>query len=374
MKLESLKLTHFRNYADLEINTLGNVNILLGNNAQGKTNFLEAIYLLTVGKSFRTATDRQMIQADFDEALLEGDFSRDNRASIMLGLKIKKHGKAAYLNHLEQKRMSDFIGQINAVIFSPEDLDIVKGTPGYRRHYLDLELANISPKYLHELRVYQRTLKQKNQYLKMMRNGTAKDKTYLTVLNEALATSGGYIAWARRKNIELIESYAQRIHEQLTKDQEELKVSYISKLNPDDLESAESAAAALQKVFAAMMQREIQQGITLSGIQHDDLGFTINGIDVADFGSQGQKRSVSISLKLSEIEIIKQVRHEPPILLLDDIFSELDQSRQTFLIKSFEKELQIFITTTSINDVDRNIIEPPLILNVKDGTITPGGN
>lgn len=369
MKLNSLSLTHFRNYADLKVTEFGNVNILLGNNAQGKTNFLEAIYLLALGKSFRTNHDSELIQNEAAQALVEGTFTRNHQAKVTLGLKIKKHGKVAYLNQLEQPRMSDFVGQINTVIFSPEDLNIVKGSPAYRRHYLDLELASLSPRYLSELKIYQRTLKQKNQYLKMMRDGKSHDHLYLDVLNQKLAKSGGYIAWARNQNIIELEQYATKIHFQLTQRKEKLQIIYLSEIRTTDLTSPETASAALLTNFQKMSEREISQGITVSGIQHDDLSFMINGTNVASYGSQGQKRSVSISLKLSEIEIIKKVRQEPPILLLDDIFSELDQRRQTFLIKSFEKELQIFITTTSINDLDARIIEPPLILKVNDGQV-----
>ncbi|BDR55665.1 DNA replication and repair protein RecF [Xylocopilactobacillus apis] len=373
MKLEELKLDHFRNYESLSIENLSNVNILLGDNAQGKTNFLEAIYLLSLGKSFRTTHDSELIQSGSNEALVEGTFTRSTKSKIKLGLKIKKHGKIAYLNQLEQARMSDFIGQINTVIFSPEDLNIVKGTPAYRRHYLDLELSSISPKYLNELRIYQRTLKQKNQYLKMMREGRSSDEVYLDVLNNDLAKSGGYIAWARNKNIGELEESASDIHFRLTQEKEQLKIIYLSEVRSESLDSPEDAADALLTIFKGHRERELRQGVTVAGIQHDDLSFMINGTNVASFGSQGQKRSVSISLKLSEIEIIKKIRHEAPILLLDDIFSELDQSRQTFLIKSFEKEVQIFITTTSINDIDTSIIEPPLIIAVNDGEISTRG-
>lgn len=369
MKLNSLSLEHFRNYSAVNIEKFGNVNILLGNNAQGKTNFLEAIYLLALGKSFRTNYDSELIQSGNDQALIEGTFTRDRQSEIKLGLKIKKHGKVAYLNQLEQPRMSDLVGQINTVIFSPEDLNIVKGSPAYRRHYLDLELASLSPKYLNELRIYQRTLKQKNQYLKMMRDGKSHDQLYLDVLNQKLSKSGGYIAWARNQNIIELEKYAKVIHFRLTQEKEQLQIIYLSEIRSNDLVSPETANKALLANFQKMNEREVRQGITISGIQHDDLSFIINGTNVASFGSQGQKRSVSISLKLSEIEIIKKVRKETPILLLDDIFSELDQNRQTFLIKSFEKELQIFITTTSINDLDCRIIEPPLILKVTDGQV-----
>lgn len=373
MKLENLKAKNFRNYEEMSIENLGNVNILLGNNAQGKTNFLESIYLLSLGKSFRTNHDSELIKSGQNEALIEGHFSRTNHADIKLGLKIKKHGKIAYLNQLEQPRMSDFIGTINTVIFSPEDLNIVKGSPAYRRHYLDLELSSLSPKYLNQLRVYQRTLKQKNQYLKMMREGKSNDPVYLDVLNQDLAQAGGYVAWARNENIKEIEAYATDIHFHLTQEKEQLKIIYLSEIRNDALVSPEEASKALLEAFEKNREREMRQGVTIAGIQHDDLSFMINGTNAASFGSQGQKRSVSISLKLSEIEIIKKVRHEAPILLLDDIFSELDQNRQTFLIKSFEKEVQIFITTTSINDIDTSIIAPPLIIAVDNGKISIGG-
>ncbi|BDR57909.1 DNA replication and repair protein RecF [Xylocopilactobacillus apicola] len=373
MKLASLKLAHFRNYEAMTIDNLSNVNILLGDNAQGKTNFLEAIYLLALGKSFRTNHDSELIESGAEEALVEGSFTRDTQSEIKLGLKIKKRGKIAYLNQLEQPRMSDFVGAINTVIFSPEDLNIVKGAPSYRRHYLDLELSSISPKYLNELRRYQRTLKQKNQYLKMMREGKSNDSIYLDVLNHDLAEAGGYLAWARSENIAELEQYATDIHYRLTQKKEKLEIVYLSEISCDALNSPEDAASALLASFERLSERELRQGVTIAGIQHDDLSFMVNGTNVASFGSQGQKRSVSISLKLSEIEVIKKIRHEAPILLLDDIFSELDQNRQTFLIKSFEQAVQIFITTTSINDIDTSIIEPPLIIKVDDGRISSRG-
>lgn len=372
MILKDITLRHFRNYEELLLSFSDGINVFLGENAQGKTNLMEAIYTLSMARSPRTSNEREMIQWQEEHAHVSGNIIKKN-SRYPLELHFSKKGKMAKVNHLEQKRLSQYVGTLNVVLFAPEDLDLVKGSPVNRRKFLDMELGQMSHVYLHELVQYQRVLKQRNLYLKQLLIGKAKDEVYLEVLTEQMITVGANIIEFRLEFIEKLEKWAYALHYQISNDKEELSIHYKSTI-------AFTREMDNQQIFQMLMEeqervkkRERDQGQTLFGPHRDDLVFYINKRNVHQYGSQGQQRTTVLSLKLAEIECMKEVLGEYPILLLDDVLSELDDDRQTHLLKTIEKKVQTFLTTTSLDGIKRNQIEEPTVFRVKAGKVEKEG-
>ncbi|MDO4670185.1 MAG: DNA replication/repair protein RecF [Aerococcus sp.] len=368
MRLNTLQLTHFRNYAEQEVKFSPGVNVFIGENAQGKTNLLEAIYMLSLARSHRTAQDREVIGWGAEFARLDGQIEKKN-TTIPLTLTLTKHGKAAKVNHLEQRRLSDYVGQLNVVLFAPEDLELVKGPPQQRRKFIDMELSQMNALYLHESTHYQRLLKQRNAYLKQLQRHLATDEVYLDVLTEQLVASAVKIMRERQQFIDQLETIAQPIHAELTEDKETLTLTYAATLDLEEFADELALQQALQEAFQDLRAKEIEKGTTLMGPQREDVHFAINGQDVQKFGSQGQQRTTALSLKLAEIECMRQVLGEYPLLLLDDVLSELDDNRQTHLLKSIEDKIQTFLTTTSLDGVKQEQIHQPTLFQIKDGHV-----
>lgn len=366
MRLKSLSLTHFRNYAKQEVTFSPGVNVFIGENAQGKTNLLEAIYMLSLARSHRTAKDREVIGWGESFARLDGVIEKKN-TTLPLTLTLTAHGKAAKVNHLEQRRLSDYVGQLNVVLFAPEDLELVKGAPQQRRKFIDMELSQMDALYLHESTHYQRLLKQRNAYLKQLQRRETQDELYLDVLSEQLITSAEAIIRARQRFIQQLETIAQPIHRALTEGKETLTLTYEATLPL--MEAKAPLKDDLSAAFQAVRAKEIDKGVTLLGPQREDIHFAINGQDVQKFGSQGQQRTTALSLKLAEIECMQQVLGDYPILLLDDVLSELDDQRQTHLLKSIEDKIQTFLTTTSLDGVKQEQIHQPTLFQIKDGHV-----
>ncbi|GGB09552.1 DNA replication/repair protein RecF [Macrococcus hajekii] len=364
MKLKQLKLTHFRNYEQVTLNFHDEVNVLIGLNAQGKTNLLEAIYCLALAKSHRATQDKELIQWQSDFALIEGEL--EYRYGVMpLSLQISSKGKKAKANHLEQSKLTQYVGHMNVVLFAPEDLNLVKGSPQVRRRFIDIEIGQISAVYLNDLSNYQRILKQKNHYLKQLKLNATSDRTMLEVLNQQFADYAVKLTLRRQQFINQLEEKAIAIHNGITKGAEALAVHYESSLEISD-NMVEDTYAKLSSV----MEREIDRMTSLYGPHRDDLTFSINDIDVQTYGSQGQQRTTALSLKLAEIELINEEVGEYPILLLDDVLSELDDSRQTHLLTTIQHKVQTFVTTTSVDGIEHETIKEAKLFFVDQGSIT----
>ncbi|WP_311198584.1 DNA replication/repair protein RecF [Jeotgalibaca sp. MA1X17-3] len=341
MILKDITLRHFRNYEELILSFSDGINVFLGENAQGKTNLMEAIYALSMARSPRTSNEREMIQWQEDHAHVSGNIVKKN-SRYPLELHFSKKGKMAKVNHLEQKRLSQYVGTLNVVLFAPEDLDLVKGSPVNRRKFLDMELGQMSQVYLHELVQYQRVLKQRNLYLKHLLIGKAKDKVYLDVLTEQMVTAGANIIEFRLEFIEKLEKWAYALHYQISNDKEELSIRYKSTIAFTREMDHQQIYQMLMEEQERVKNRERDQGQTLFGPHRDDMVFYVNKRNVHQYGSQGQQRTTVLSLKLAEIECMKEVLGEYPILLLDDVLSELDDDRQTHLLKTIEKKFKHF--------------------------------
>lgn len=367
MKLKSLSLSHYRNYDSVKLDFSDEVNILIGINAQGKTNLLEAIYCLAMAKSHRTSNDKELITWGEQYSHIEGDLAY--RHGIMpLSLTISSKGKKAKVNHLEQKRLTEYIGHMNVVLFAPEDLNLVKGSPQIRRRFIDMEIGQISAVYLNDLSNFQRILKQKNHHLKQLKLSGNNDTTMLEVLNEQFAEYAVRLTQRRKSFIEKLEELALPIHQGITKQKENLKLQYVSSL--EYIDDAQAMIEACVTLLNKESKREIERAQSLFGPHRDDITFAINDIDVQTYGSQGQQRTTALSVKLAEIELINLEVGEYPILLLDDVLSELDDLRQTHLLTTIQHKVQTFVTTTSVDGIEHETINRAKLFNVSDGHIS----
>lgn len=368
MIVRSMALSNYRNYDGLELDTNHQVNLFVGRNAQGKTNLLEAIFVLALTKSHRTAKDKELIGWDAEQAMLRASIERKYGA-CQLELSIAKQGKKAKLNGLEQRKLSGFIGSLNVVMFAPEDLEIVKGGPSIRRRFLDMEIGQVQPSYLYHLQQYQKLLVQRNNLLKQMWDDkTSGTKMMLEIFNEQLVEHGVKIVKKRKQYLKKLQVWAEQIHAGITNGQEQLVIGY----QPSFTADGEDDAVLLEQYMIKLNQmhiQEVRRGMTLVGPHRDDLTFFINGKEVQMFGSQGQQRTTALSLKLAEIELMHEEIGEYPVLLLDDVLSELDSYRQTQLIETFQGKVQTFITTTGIEGIHTNKLQDANIFHVDGGKV-----
>ena len=343
MKIKSLTLHNFRNYERETVTFSENTNIVFGNNAQGKTNLLEAVYLFSHGKSHRTKSDAEMIKFgnEFMRLTLEfADKNRDYRAIMQLA---KNGKKSVRINNVPITKLSMLMHYLKVVMFSPEDLEIVKGAPQLRRRFLDEAISQIYPLYLKCLISYHKNLAQKNNLLKKMKFTGKTDDAMLSVWNEQIADDGSRIMHYRSEFVERLNGYAGKIHAEIS--EENFKLLYTPSVECDII-SKEAFLAKLE----TSAPREIENGSSLYGIQRDDLRFFINDREVKTYASQGQQRTAVLSMKIAQMESINELRGEYPVLLLDDIMSELDSARRRYLSDKI-RDKQVIITCTDADAV-----------------------
>lgn len=368
MILNSLLLKNYRNYLELKLDFSGSLTIFIGENAQGKTNILESIYALAMTKSHRTTNEQELISWGQTQAIIKGSLQRGS-SSIPLEISFSKKGRKTKVNHIEQKKLSDYIGQMNIILFSPEDLSLVKGGPHLRRKFLDMELGQINPIYLHDLVQYQKVLKQRNQYLKQLAEKKQSDQVYLDILSEQLADFGSRVLTARFAFLGHLEVLANHFHQKISHQKESLSIDYLSSFSAEPDMSVEAIRQLFLDKLKANRQRELFKTATFIGPQRDDLIFKVNGQNIQSFGSQGQQRTTVLSIKLAEIDLMKEETGEYPILLLDDVMSELDDNRQVQLLETIEGKVQTFLTTTTLEHLKDKISVEPEIFSVRQGTI-----
>lgn len=369
MILSELHLHNFRNYEDLTVHFAPGVNVLIGHNAQGKTNMLEAIYALSLTRSHRTNNNRELINWQHKSATISGVVQKTS-GRIPLELEFTPKGKRAKVNHLEQARLSTYVGQLNAILFAPEDLSLVKGAPALRRHFMDMEFSQMSSKYLYNAGQYRTLLRQRNKYLKQLKYGQQHDRVLLGVLSDQLAAYGAEVIIARHNFLQHLEKWASQLHKEISLNAEQLRLDYATQLKLNDETTIEQAYQELLELYKSHADWEIEKGTTMYGPQRDDIHFIVNGKNVQSFGSQGQQRTTALSVKLAEIDLMKEQTGEYPLLLLDDVLSELDTIRQTHLLTAFQDKVQTFLTTTSLNDVARQLIHQPKIFEIEHGTLS----
>lgn len=368
MKLTNLQLQNFRNYESIQLEFTDGVHVFIGENAQGKTNLMESIYALAMTKSHRTTNDKELIGWNKEFATIKGTVEK-TATKTNLELQFSKKGKIAKVNYLEQKRLSSYLGNLNVILFAPENLTLVKGSPQNRRKFVDMELGQMSSLYLYDLVEYNRVLKQRNTYLKQLAIKKKQPDEYLEVLSEMLSELASKIVFHRLDFMKQLEALAIPIHDQLSLGREKFSVSYQATIPLEDGITASQMKEIYINQFKKNQTREADQATTLIGPHRDDLIFYLNEIPVQTYGSQGQQRSTVLSLKLAEIELMKLSTGEYPLLLLDDVLSELDDDRQTHLIKAIENKVQTFITTTSLDGIKQQFINEPVVIPIEKGTI-----
>lgn len=368
MKLTNLQLQNFRNYESVQLEFTDGVHVFIGENAQGKTNLMESIYALAMTKSHRTTNDKELIGWNKEFATIKGTVEK-TATKTNLELQFSKKGKIAKVNYLEQKRLSSYLGNLNVILFAPENLTLVKGSPQNRRKFVDMELGQMSSLYLYDLVEYNRVLKQRNTYLKQLAIKKKQPDEYLDVLSEMLSELASKIVFHRLDFMKQLEALAIPIHDQLSLGREKFSVSYQATIPLEDGITASQMKEIYINQFKKNQTREADQATTLIGPHRDDLIFYLNEIPVQTYGSQGQQRSTVLSLKLAEIELMKLSTGEYPLLLLDDVLSELDDDRQTHLIKAIENKVQTFITTTSLDGIKQQFINEPVVIPIEKGTI-----
>jgi DNA replication and repair protein RecF len=405
MRILHLSLTNFRNYSRLELDFPAGIVLLQADNAQGKTNLLEAIYFLSRIRSPRTSVDRELvnwlaleddlpfarlvaqIQKAEETQQIELSLVQNNTQNLEAnGSALRKHIRVNGVN----KRALDAIGLLSAVLFLPQDINLVDGPPQSRRHYLDDTICQIDPQYCRELQRYNRVLTQRNYLLKSLR-GRSHDPEELRFWDQHLVEHGAHLIVRRQQVIRWLDQAVRRIHLQLTGDQERLRLEYdasvrlesrpgaayqMALLTEGDARHAASATAELNDVAAwftdqlrELRTRELEQGISLLGPHRDCFRFLVNGMDMTVYGSRGQQRTTALSLKLAEVELVTQEKSDKPILLLDDVISELDAAHRSHLLEAIDQAQQVIMTTTDLVHYSKEFLAGATLWQVCAGRI-----
>ncbi|MEY8378391.1 DNA replication/repair protein RecF [Lachnospiraceae bacterium 56-18] len=358
MKIRSLKLKNYRNYDLLKLDFDGAANIFYGDNAQGKTNILEAVYISGTTKSHRGAKDRELIRFGQDESHIEAIVEK-NGIDYQLDMHLKKNSpKGIAINKMPIRKASELFGIVNFVFFSPEDLNIIKNGPSERRRFIDMELSQLDRVYLSNLTNYNRIVNQRNHLLKSMGIG-GELKDTLEVWDMQLIQYGDKIIERRKEFLDKVNEIISSIHKKLTGDREEIQVIY----------EPSNGNLTLEQALQKNRERDIRIKSTSAGPHRDDICFMVGGLDIRRYGSQGQQRTAALSLKLSEIELVKQAAKDTPVLLLDDVLSELDKHRQNYLLDSIN-DIQTLITCTGVEDFVNHRFYINKVFHVHGGQVT----
>lgn len=360
MIVESLKLQNYRNYEYLNMNFDEKINIIYGDNAQGKTNILESMYVCATSKSHRGSKDREIIRFDNDDSHIKVNVKK-NDMNYRIDMHLKKNKpKGIAVNGIPIKRAVELFGILNIVFFSPEDLNIIKNGPSERRRFIDMELSQLDKIYLDCLINYNKVVNQRNSLLKEYAFSGREDIiSSLDIWDMQLVKYGNDVIKSREKFVKEINDLVKSIHTKLSGDREQLEIIYEPCVKEQDFESE----------LVRVRDRDLKFKCTNIGPHKDDMCFLINGMDVRKYGSQGQQRTAALSLKLAEIELVKQIIHDTPVLFLDDVLSELDSRRQNFLLDSIGN-IQTMITCTGLDEFINNRFSINKIFKVVNGTVS----
>ena len=355
MYIESIELKNYRNISDIKIKPHKKTSVLFGNNAQGKTNILESVYYCATGRSHRTNNDKELVSFDKNEAfiklMIRDDYGRIDRIDI----NIRSNGRTGIgINGIAVRRIGELLGTLNVVMFCPENLQLIKAGPGERRRFIDMEMCQIDKLYYYNLKQYYKVLKQRNNLLKSIK----KTDDTLDIWDMQLAEYGAGIMDQRTDFIEKISDIAADIHSKITAGSERLSLEYKPNVSRD----------AFYKKLVQSREKDIYYGNTSIGVHKDDIVFYVNGINAREYGSQGQQRTACLSTKMAEIELIRQEKNHYPVLLLDDVLSELDKKRQEYLINNIA-DVQTIVTSTGIDDNIKSICRDGSIFYVENGKV-----
>lgn len=356
MKIINLKLSNFRNYTNLELEFSNKQNIIIGPNGAGKTNIVEAIYVIALTKSFRGSQDKVLINSKFNNMKISATVKDKiiNRYEIV----ISENGKTVKQNGNRVTKLSEHISKINIVLFTPEDTNAIKYAPKIRRNMINIAISQLYNEYLHILNDYNKILKQRNAYLKLLYTNNLASKDYLQILTDKLIDVGIKICEYRKKFVIDINNYLDKINYDVTK-KKGLKLSYVSSFKNHNFSS-------LQKKYKSLIDKDLMLGKTSLGVHHDDFVFSLKGKNLKDYGSLGEQKNAMICFKLSQIELFIKEKRKYPILILDDMFSELDSKKYNNLLKKLNKNLQIFITTTDLNNINTKVLNNCTVFELKN--------
>ncbi len=357
MIIKKLELADFRNYESLDISFDKGTNILYGDNAQGKTNILEAIYVSATTKSHKGSKDKEIVNFDKEEAHIRTYLEKEDE-EIRVDMHLRKNkSKGIAIDGQKIKKAAELLGLLNVVFFSPEDLGIIKNGPSERRRFADMELCQLDNFYLYNLNNYNKIINQRNKLLKDMYFNPGLKET-LNIWDSQLVSFGSKIIERRIQFANQMSEIIYDIHKKLSGGKEELVIKYEPDVSIDDFE----------RLMRVNQERDIKLKQTTTGPHRDDFSFIVNGINIRKYGSQGQQRTAALSLKLSEIELVKKISKDTPVLLLDDVLSELDSNRQNYLLNSIG-DIQTIITCTGLDEFINNRFEINKIFKVTNGNV-----
>lgn len=359
MYIKSLQLINYRNYEQLHIKLGKNVNVFMGDNAQGKTNILEAIYYCGFAKSHRTTRDKELISWEKEQSFVSLSVGRE-RLDKKIDINIFKDGKKAIkINSIKINKIGELVGTFNVVMFSPEDLRIVKESPGVRRKFLDMELCQLNKNYYHNLVQYNKVLAERNTVLK----NSKLDLSMLDIYDDQLAHYAEYIIKARISYIDKLNEHGRKVHEDITSGKEKIEFKYIS-----TVKNLDNINKSMIDLLHQNRRKDSEKRITSIGPHRDDFNISINSIDAKSYGSQGQQRTVVLTMKFASLRIIKEITGEYPVLLLDDVLSELDFNRKRYILSSIQ-DIQTIITCTGIEDLTDYLDNKSRVFRVRNGLI-----
>ena len=363
MIIRNIKLKNFRNYENLDFVLNNRLNIIIGNNAQGKTNILESIYFLSLTKSFFAVNDKVVIKKNCLYARIDGIITSNNGCNN-LSILVNSCGKYLKIGNKEIKKSSDYLGNLKVILFSPDNIRLLKEGPSIRRRFLNIEISQLSKRYILILNQFNDLLKQRNEYLKNIRNSLV-DKDYMLILNQKFAELAYQIYNFRNDFIVEINKRIKDIYKSII-NIDNIEIKYITDIKLNDKETMiNEIIDRLDRNY----DKEILYGSTLIGPQRDDFCILLNGNDISSYGSQGQMRIAILSVKLSEIDIIFNKFGEYPVILLDDIFSELDVDKRNKLIKYLNCDKQVIITTTDIENINEELVNNAKLFKIDNGKV-----
>lgn len=370
MKIAKINLVNFRNYANININLGDKLNIFVGNNAAGKTNILESIVILALTKSYRLGVNPNIIMFNKDKTKIKGVI-KNNKIVTKLEIEVTNDYKKLKVNQNYIKKVALYIANLNVIVFTPDDLEIIKGSPNIRRNLLNMQLSQLTKIYLNTYNEYNKILKTRNEYLKLLFTNSLQDKKYLDILTDKLIEKAIIIYQKRREYLDLINENINNIYKFITNDND-LRVEYVPNINLKDY-SDEEIRKELSKKFKFNYQKELSYGMTLYGPHRDDYNFILKDSDLKYFGSEGQKKVAILAFKLAEINIFKNITGTNPVLLLDDIFSELDINKRKKLLSYVDSDIQTIITTTDLKNINKKYLDNAKVFLVKNNMIMEQG-
>lgn len=371
MRIKSLKLLNFRNYKELNLDFSEGINIFIGENGVGKTNILEAIYVLSLTKSNRYGTNSDLINHQEESTSLIGEVDYLDYLK-RYQVDISKNSKKVYINNQEIKRITDYISNFCVTTFMPSDIDIIKGSPSTRRNLLNIQIGELYNNYLKYVNEYNSLLKIRNDYLKKLNINGNMDFKYLEVIDQKMIEISLKIYYFRYFYVSEINKIIPIVFKKIT-NISNLQLEYVNNLNLE-IYNEEKIKDLLKNKFKKNLNKEIILGMTLNGVHRDDLIFKINGYDAKIYASEGQQKMIVIAYKISELLLFKKIKKEYPVLLLDDVFSEIDVKKRNNIIKYLKSDIQVIITTNDILNIDKSLVDEAKIFKIKNGNIrTKGG-